>query len=72
MAPLLNTTHTCTRTYIAAANSKRKSMKLFAVAAAVLCATAAADEMVQQKCEVESVGRRKNNGCRDRNISEIS
>ena len=47
MAPLLNTTHTCTRTYIAAANSKRKSMKLFAVAAAVLCATAAADEMVQ-------------------------
>ena len=47
-------------------------MKLFAVAAAVLCATAAADEMVQQKCEVESVGRRKNNGCRDRNISEIS
>ena len=69
---LLNTTHTFTRTYIAAANSKRKSMKLFAVAAAVLCATAAADEMVQQKGEVESVERRKNNGCRDRNISEIS
>ena len=69
---LLNTTHTCTRTYIAAANSKRKSMKLFAVAAAVLCATAAANEMVQQKGEVESVERRKNNGCRDRNISEIS